>query len=158
MIHENIASYTPDFAEEIDTKEEIAADRYRVSIKTAHQIIKDQDDAVIRNQAETLARVIGFLLAAKNPRISIRTLGLAFGFDAMNGYHSQSEVAKEEGVTRALISHYVVGWRDLLSGGAGHAECLKFRKKQSSRETFKKSATSPFLAAKAKARKAIKDK
>ena len=145
----------PDMAEQIDSEDEILADKFGVSIKTARQIIQHSNGVASRNQAETLARVIGFLLCAKDSRISIRTLALALGFDTMNGYHSQSEVAKEEGVTRALISHYVVGWRDLLDGGAGHVECLKFRKKQSTRETFKKSATSPFLAAKAKARAAI---
>ena len=158
MLHDSTGSYTPDMAAEIDSAEEIAADDYGVGIRIARRILADREAEVRRNQAETLARVIGMLLLAKNPRITIRCLALAFGFDSMNGYHSQSEVAKEEGVTRALISHYVLGWRDVLTGGAGSFDCMKFRKKQGTRETFRKAASSSFLAAKEAAREKQKQK
>lgn len=156
MLYENTGSYTPDMAAEIDTPEEIAADDYGVGIRVARQILKDRQDAVRRNQAETLAGVIGMLLHAKNHRITIRCLALAFGFDSMNGYHSQSEVAKEEGVTRALISHYVLGWRDFLAGTTTSFDCTKFRKKQTTRETFRKAASSSFIAAKEAAKQKYK--
>ena len=155
MLYENSGSYTPDMAAAIDSPEELAADDYGVGIRVARQILKDRQDAVRRNQAETLAGVIGMLLHAKNHRITIRCLALAFGFDSMNGYHSQSEVAKEEGVTRALISHYVLGWRDFLAGGTSF-DCTKFRKKQTTRETFRKAASSSFIAAKEAAKQKYK--
>jgi len=156
VLYESTGSYEVDMAAEIDSEEEIAADDYGVGIRVARRILADRKNEVRKRQAEILARVIGVLLTTKNPRITIRCLAVAFGFDSMNGYHSQSEIAKEEGVTRALISHYVLGWRDVLANGVTSFECLKFRKKQGTRETFRKAASSSFIAAKEAAKQKYK--
>jgi len=50
----------------------------------------------------------------------------------------------------------VVGIRDVLSGNASNFDCFKFRKSQSSRETFRQCATDPFTAAKQAARERLK--
>jgi predicted transcriptional regulator len=152
MLHENQASYTPDFAAEIDTEEEIIADDFGVSIYQARKIIRMREDAVIRNQSLILARVIGLLLQSNNLPATIHALALASGLDQLNGKKSQAEIARELGVTRALISHYVVGIRDILSGNDTNFDCTKYRKANSTRETYKAKATDPFTKAKAAAR------
>jgi predicted transcriptional regulator len=152
MLHENQASYTPDFAAEIDTEEEIIADDLGVSIYQARKIIRMREDAVIRNQSLILARVIGLLLQSNNLPATIHALALASGLDQLNGKKSQAEIARELGVTRALISHYVVGIRDILSGNDTNFDCTKYRKANSTRETYKAKATDPFTKAKAAAR------
>jgi hypothetical protein len=60
-------------------------------------------------------------------------------------------VARKLGVTRALLSHYVVSWRDLLSGRDYSFDVLKFRKGNATRAKYAEQAKSPFLAAKARA-------
>jgi predicted transcriptional regulator len=152
MLHENQASYTPDMAALIDTEEEIIADDLSVSLFTARKIIRMREDAVIRNQSLILARVIGLLLQSNNLPATIHALALASGLDQLNGKKSQAEIARELGVTRALISHYVVGIRDILSGKDSNFDCTKYRKANSTRETYKAKATDPFTKAKAAAR------
>ena len=148
MLYENAGAYTPDIAAEIDTPDEIAADDYGVSIATARRILRDREAAVRRQQAEVLGAIIGQLLAGSNLPAKVHSLAIAFGLDQLNGFHSQAEIARELGVTRALISHYVVGWRDMLSGGIPAFDCLKFRKHNETRQTFAAKATDPVLAAK----------
>ena len=150
MLHENTGSYTPDFASEIDSAEEIAADEYGVSIDTARRILRDRETAVRHHQAEILGAIIGQLLAGNNLSVKVHSLAIAFGFDQLNGFHSQSEIARELGCTRALISHYVLGWRDVLSGDVPAFDCLKFRKRNETRQTYKDKAPSATLTAKHK--------
>jgi len=125
MLHDNQASYTPDMAALIDTEVEIIADDLGVSLFTARKIIKMREDAVIRNQSLILARVIGLLLQSNNLPATIHALALASGLDQLNGKKSQAEIARELGVTRALISHYVVGIRDILSGKDSNFGCTR---------------------------------
>jgi len=142
-------SYEPDMAALIDTAEEIAADEYGVDLPTAMRILSDRQDVVRRSQAEMLAKVIGLLLQSRNPNVQVHALAIAYGMDELNGAHSQSEVARKLGVTRALMSHYVLGWRDLLAGGIVVAfDNLTFRKRQGTRKTYAKSATNPIIQAK----------
>jgi 1-aminocyclopropane-1-carboxylate deaminase/D-cysteine desulfhydrase-like pyridoxal-dependent ACC family enzyme len=68
-----------------------------------------------------------------------------------HGKMSQAQVAREIKVKRALVSHYVVGVRDFLSGKSQTFDCTKFRKSNKSRQTFREKATDPFTAAKAAA-------
>lgn len=150
MLYENTGSYTPDIAAEIDTEEEISADEYGVSIKVARRILRDRQAAVRHHQAEILGAIIGQLLAGNNLSVKVHSLAIAFGFDQLNGFHSQSEIARELGCTRALISHYVLGWRDVLSGGVPAFDCLKFRKRNETRQTYRDKATSATLTAKHK--------
>jgi hypothetical protein len=150
VIYEKTGCYTPDFADEIDKPDEIIADRYGVNIITARLILKDQDDAVTKQQASILGAVIGQLIAGNNIRVKVHALAIAYGFDQLNGFHSQSEIAKELGCTRALISHYVTGWRDILAGGIPAFDCLKFRKGNKTRNIYRDKATSKTLSAKKK--------
>lgn len=150
MLHENQASYTPDMAALIDTEEEIIADDLGVSLNQAEQIIEYAENFARQQQAAILVKVIGLLLTAKNLRIQVHSLAIAFGLDELNGAHSQSEVAKKLGVTRALVSHYVIGWRDILAGGIGGFDCTKFRKRNDSRTIYKDKATSETITQKRK--------
>lgn len=156
MLYENTASYTPDFASEIDKPEEILADELGLSIQQARQVLQKIGDAVLRHESLTLARVIGLMLQSNNLPVTVHALAIAAGLDQLNGKRSQADIARELGCTRALISHYVVGIRDVLSGNASNFDCFKFRKSQSSRETFRQCATDPFTAAKQAARERLK--
>jgi hypothetical protein len=76
--------------------------------------------------------VIGLLLSAKNLAAQVHALAFAAGLDQLNGKRSQAEIARDLGCTRALISHYVVGWADVLG-----LSITKFRKSEGSRATYK---------------------
>jgi predicted transcriptional regulator len=154
MIIDNLSAYEPDMAALIDTEEEILADRYHVSIKVAKMIINDRKSDGIRHAALILGNVIGQLLMTKNTRVMVHALAIAAGLDQLNGAKSEKQIADELGVTRALLSHYVVGWRDLLSGKEYQFDITKMRKNNSTRETYAKQATSPLLTKK----KQIRDK
>jgi len=154
MIIDNLSAYEPDMAALIDTEEEILADRYNVSIKVAKMIINDRKSDGIRHAALILGNVIGQLLMTKNTRVMVHALAIAAGLDQLNGAKSEKQIADELGVTRALLSHYVVGWRDLLSGKEYQFDITKMRKNNSTRETYAKQATSPLLTKK----KQIRDK
>jgi hypothetical protein len=141
-------SYEPDMAELIDLPEEIIADEYGVSIAVARRILSDREDLARRGQAQILASVIGLLIQSRNINVQVHALAIAFGMDQLNGAHSQSEIARELGVTRALVSHYVLAWRDVLAGGIGAFDNRTFRKRDSTRSTYAKAATDPILEAK----------
>jgi len=141
-------SYEPDMAELIDLPEEILADEYGVSIAVAKRILSDREDLARRGQAQILASVIGLLIQSRNINVQVHALAIAFGMDQLNGAHSQSEIARELGVTRALVSHYVLAWRDVLAGGIGAFDNRTFRKRDSTRKTYAKAATDPILEAK----------
>jgi hypothetical protein len=146
-------SYEPDMAAMIDRPEEIMADEYGVSIAVALRIIADREDLARRGQAQILASVIGLLIQSRNINVQVHALAIAFGMDQLNGAHSQSEIARELGVTRALVSHYVLAWRDVLAGGIGAFDNRTFRKRQGTRKTYAKSATNPVIQAKQTKRK-----
>jgi hypothetical protein len=146
-------SYEPDMAELIDLPEEILADEYGVSIAVARRILSDREDLARRGQAQILASVIGLLIQSRNINVQVHALAIAFGMDQLNGAHSQSEIARELGVTRALVSHYVLAWRDVLAGGIGAFDNRTFRKRDSTRKTYAKAATDPILEAKRTKRK-----
>jgi len=148
MLYEGTGSYTPDMAAEIDKPVEIAADKYGVSLRVASIILIDIEAASRRRQAETLGAVIGTLISGSNLQAKVHALAIAFGLDALNGFHSQSEIARQLGCTRALISHYVTAWRDVLAGEAGEFDCLKFRKHNETRQTFSDKAKNPVVQAK----------
>ncbi len=143
-----IDSYTPDMAALIDKEEEIIADEFGVTIRQALQIIAYAEKQCRRTQAEIIASVIGVLIRSKNIPVMVHALAIAFGLDELNGAHSQAEIAKKLGVTRALLSHYVVGWRDILEGNVAAFDCTTFRKKNETRQTYKKVATNNVIQAK----------
>jgi len=149
-------SYWPDIAAEIDSPEEILADSLGIPLNSARLVLLHVDTEVRKSQALILARVIGLLLKASNLPAMAHAIAFASGLDQLNGAKSQAEVARELGVTRALLSHYTLGVRDVLSGKDSAFECTKFRKSQASRATFKAKATSAFLEAKKAAQQRYK--
>jgi len=152
MLNEGVTGYWPDFAAEIDREEEVIADKLGVTLEQAKAFLRIRDHACRQEMALVLGQVLGILIAAKNLPVMVHSLALAAGLDQLNGAHSEAEVARELGVTRALVSHYVVGWRDVLSGGSGRGfDVIKFRKRNSTRATYAEKATDPLTAAKARA-------
>ena len=157
LYEQNGGAYWPDMADELDTPEEQLADALGISLKAAGLVMAHVDGEVRKSQSLVLARVIGLLLKASNLPAMAHAIAFASGLDQLNGARSQAEVARELGVTRALLSHYTLGVRDVLSGKDSSFECTKFRKSQASRATFKAKATNPFTAAKAAAIKRYKE-
>jgi hypothetical protein len=155
MLHDNQASYTPDMAADIDKEWEILADDWGVSTDTALEIIRWRDNAIREHQAIILGQFIGLLMSCKNQSVVIHAFALAAGLDQLNGIKTETEVAEQHGCTRALVSHYVIAARDLLSGKQGDFDVTKFRKRNETREVYREQATDPFLAAKKKARAKI---
>jgi len=150
------SAYTPDYAAEIDDEASIMAESFfwyaqnKIPVGKLSIPWNEMKDFIevagewgieVRNQErenlagkswEMLGRVIGLLLGAKNLAAQVHALAFAAGLDQLNGKRSQAEIARELGCTRALISHYTVGWADVLG-----ISITKFRKSESSRETYK---------------------
>ena len=161
MIFDRQASYTEDFAKAVDKPEEILADQVGCSIDQARRFLKILNKAVAshekQDQALILSRILGLLIESSNLPVMVYCLAIAAGLDQLNGIKSEAEVAEKLGVTRSLISHYVVGFRDILSGKDAKFDCLKFRKSNESRQVFQAKATDPFTAAKNAAKQRHKD-
>ena len=157
-LHAAGAVYHHDYAGEIDQEHEILADELGITPKQARGVMEYRDRALREHQALILGRVIGLLLETANVPVMTHALAFAAGLDQLNGAKSQAQVARDLGVTRALMSHYVLGVRDVLSGKATGFDNLKFRKRNSSRATFAAKATDPFTAAKAAAIRRLKTK
>ena len=150
------SAYTPDYAAELDDEASIMAESFfwyaqknipagkipipwneiKVIIEVAGQWgleVRNQEKENLAGKSwEMLGRVIALLLGAKNLAAQVHALAFAAGLDQLNGKRSQAEIARELGCTRALISHYTVGWADVLG-----ISVTKFRKSESSRETYK---------------------
>ena len=155
MIIDNLASYEHDYAADIDKPHEILADRYGVSLAVARQIIKDNESNKTEQDALVIGQVIGLLMASKNLPVMVHALAIAAGMDQLNGAKSEKEIADKLGVSRALLSHYVVGWRDSLSGNQYQFDITKIRKNNSTRDTYAKQATSPLLERMREIRKGV---
>lgn len=155
-LHAAGAVYHHDYAGEIDQEHEILADELGITPKQAREVMAYRDKALREHQALILGRVIGLLLETSNLPVMANALAFAAGLDQLNGKRSQAQVARELGVTRALMSHYVLGVRDVLSGKRSGFDNLKFRKRNSSRKTFAAKATDPFTALKAAAIQKLK--
>lgn len=140
-LHAAGAVYHHDYAGEIDKEDEILADELGISPEKARGVMEYRDRALREHQALILGRVIGLLLRASNLPAMAHALAFASGLDQLNGAKSQAEVARELGVTRALLSHYTLGVRDVLV----HSKELSLPL-----NTFAAKATDPYLAAKAK--------
>lgn len=153
MLYDNQSSYEVDFAAEIDTPAEIIADELNISLEAAERVLEMKQDEATAQSALALARVIGFLLNAKNLHAAAYGLAIATGLDQLNGIKSQTEVAKKLGCTRALVSHYTIAARDALSCNGHSIDVLKYRKRNETRQTYAQQATDPFTAAKIEARK-----
>jgi predicted transcriptional regulator len=142
-------AYLPDY--DIDSPEDTLADELGTTPAVARKVMAMLQAAEVRQQALTLGKVVGLLLETNNLPVMANAIAFAAGLDQLNGKMSQAQVARELGVTRALVSHYTVGVRDVLSGKRDTFDCTKFRKRNSSRETFRAKATDPHTAAKSAA-------
>lgn len=146
--HQTEPAYWPDIATEVDRPEETLADHLGTSPTVALKVMAHTEAEVRRSQSLMLGKVVGMLLETNNLPVMAHAIAFAAGLDQLNGKRSQAQVARELGVTRALVSHYVIGVRDVLSGKRETFDCTKYRKRNDSRKTFKEKATDPFLAAK----------
>jgi hypothetical protein len=134
MIHE--PHYWTDPAAS-DTEEERICEEFGVGPALARRIKVYKDDALAEaidwEVAQILSKVLSdFCRPCKNLRARVYGLIFAAGLDMVNGIHSQAEIAKQIGCTRALISHYTTQWADKIRLGV-----FKFRKAESSRPTFR---------------------
>jgi predicted transcriptional regulator len=128
-------AYEPDLASEIDSEEEILADLLGITPAQALRVKAwqhEESKKVAAEHREAFGRVIAFLLQGKNLPVMVHALAFAAGLDQLNGKKSQAQIARELNCTRALVSHYVVGFADILG-----VQVTKFRKSQSSREKFR---------------------
>ena len=134
---------------DVDKPEWILAENLNLGLEEATRVLEWHQVAVAREvewaKAEQLNLIVSFLIKpTKNLRALVRALALATGLAELNGTHSQAEVARDLGVTRALISYYVTTWADLLK-----INVFKFRKASSSREIYREAAKTSWAKRKA---------
>lgn len=139
----------PDSSFDVDRPEWKLAEDLRLGLEDAERVHAWHLSTIAREiewaKAEQLNLIVSFLCKpTKNLRALVRGLALATGLAELNGTHSQAEVARELGVTRALMSYYVTTWADLLK-----INVFKFRKGSSSRETYRAAATKSWAKRKA---------
>lgn len=111
--------YLPDFADEVDRRNPwwLIAEKFDVSEALARRIWEDQQEALSAEKEFIAAHVLSEIASemirpCKNPRARAFGLMFAAGLDELNGVHSQAEVARELGMTRAAISHWTGYWRN----------------------------------------------
>jgi hypothetical protein len=151
-VEEEYLESFPDHSTEafdVDRPEWLLAENLNLGLEEATRVLEWHQVAVAREvdwaKAEQLNLIVSFLIKpTKNLRALVRALALATGLAELNGTHSQAEVARELGVTRALVSYYVTTWADLLK-----INVFKFRKGSSSRETYREAAKTSWAKRKA---------
>jgi len=115
----DMLSVSVDLCEQIDTEVEKLADDFGLNLQQAtrlYALMEAQSAAVVAAaKAEQVAKIIGLLLE-KHTRLQlvVEALALAHGMSELNGGGCQADVARRNGCTRALVSHYVTAWVDLL--------------------------------------------
>lgn len=134
---------------DVDRDEWKLAEELNLGLEAADRVLEWHKKELIREiewaKAEQLNLIVSFLCKPTgNLRAVVRALALATGLAELNGTHSQAEVARELGVTRALVSYYVTTWADLLK-----INVFKFRKGSSSRETYREAAKTAWAKRKA---------
>jgi hypothetical protein len=122
---------------EMDKEVDLICEQLGVGPGLARQIKDYKDSAVAESVdwevAQILSKVLSeFTRPCKNLRARVYGLIFAAGLDEANSIHSQAEIARQIGCTRALISHYTTDWADKIRLGV-----FKFRKAESSRQTFR---------------------
>lgn len=134
MLQDNHGCYTPDYAAAIDTAEEVLADELGISLAQAKAVLELFEAGAMERLGLMFGRTIGWLLQGKGKNMEVRIYALAFasGLDQLNGLPSQSEIARQLNVTRALISHYVVSAKDAIG-----IDVQKFRKSDRTRKRFR---------------------
>ena len=158
MLYDNQASYTPDMAAEIDKEWEVLADEWGVDPDVALKMIKWADHRAVAKQAEGICAFFSlFKKKGVNQPLLMDCLALAAGLDQLNATKTQTEIAEQYGVTRALVSHYVICIRDAITGFGENVrlDIYKFRKRDETRQTYREQATDSFLEKKRAARQKI---
>jgi hypothetical protein len=122
---------------DVDKPEWILAENLNLSLEEATRVLEWHQVALAREVDWELARILNKVLSelirpCKNIRARVYGLIFATGLDQANGLHSQAEIARELGCTRALISHYTIEWVKIIQLGI-----FKFRKSEESRKTYK---------------------
>jgi hypothetical protein len=121
----------------IDTEVDLLCEEMGIGPALAQRIKEYKDSAVAESVDWEVAQILSVVLSeftkpCKNLRARVYGLIFAAGLDSINAIHSQAEIAREIGCTRALISHYTTHWADKIRLGV-----FKFRKAESSRHTFR---------------------
>ena len=125
---------------DVDRPEWILAEELRLGLEEATRVLEWHQKELARELDWEIARILSKVLSelirpCKNIRARVYGLIFATGLDQANGLHSQAEIARELGCSRALISHYTIHWVEIIKLGI-----FKFRKSEDSRKTFKDSA------------------
>jgi len=134
-------SYSVDHASEIDSLEEWMMEEWLVSERQAKLIIawhrSEVDSAATEIFCEKVGRLFCYLLESfDNLKVAVYAFLLATGMDELNGVRSQAEVARICGVTRALVSVYVLKISDFFG-----FKVMNFRKRNDTRQVFSQSAS-----------------
>ena len=130
----------PDDAFDVDKPEWKLAEDLNLGLEEATRVLEWHQVELARELDWEIARILNKVLSelirpCKNIRARVYGLIFATGLDQANGLHSQAEIARELGCTRALISHYTMHWVEIIKLGV-----FKFRKSEDSRKTYKDSA------------------
>ncbi len=138
MIHE---PHYFDDTEGLDTEVDLICERLGVGVALAQRIKDYKDEHLAESVDWEVARILSTVLSeftrpCKNLRARVYGLIFAAGLDQVNSCHSQAEIARQIGCTRALISHYVTDWADKIRLGV-----FKFRKSERSRSVFSAAQT-----------------
>lgn len=134
-------AYSVDHAGAIDRLEDWMRDEWLVSERQAKLILawhRAQVDAAATEMfCERVGQLFCYLLESfENLKVAVYAFLLATGMDELNGVRSQAEVARICGVTRALVSVYVLKISDFFG-----FKVLNFRKRNETREVFSQSAS-----------------
>jgi hypothetical protein len=135
-------------AAELDTPAEILAEELEIDVPTAEKVLAWHEEenrrTTKRQEVDRVCVIVGVLCRpCKNGRARMASLQLALRINDCNGLHSQSELARQLGCSRALISHYVTMWADLLG-----IDCTAFRKSPATRQIYAESARTSLVARK----------
>ena len=125
---------------DVDRDEWKIAEELNLGLEEATRVLQWHQTELARELDWEIARILSKVLSelirpCKNIRARVYGLIFATGLDQANGLHSQAEIARELGCTRALISHYTIQWVEIIKVGI-----FKFRKSEDSRKTYKDSA------------------
>jgi hypothetical protein len=125
---------------DVDRPEWKLAEELNLGLEEATRVLEWHQVELARELDWEIARILSKVLSelirpCKNIRARVYGLIFATGLDQANGLHSQAEIARELGCTRALISHYTIQWVEIIKVGI-----FKFRKSEDSRKTYKDSA------------------
>ena len=137
----DLENFTAGYHEEVEEPRlNLLCDRLSIGMGLAERVQAIIDEEVEQQSDWEAARKLYIVLVdickqRKNIKAYIWGLIFATGLDSANSVHSQAEIARSLGCTRALISHYTTEWADKLKIGV-----FKFRKAEAARDSYKLNA------------------